>query len=136
MKISDFKKIDQHFASKGKSISLAHMAYSTFIDNVEAAIKAQSLQHLPLSDPAIAAICGNYLTDAQLDSLVVVTEKRNETLSSKHSGLLSFGANVGASIVANIVFAIIIFGLYAYLVTPSDPASMKKALHGEASNQQ
>jgi hypothetical protein len=128
MRIDDFREIDRYFVAKGKPIRLAHLAYATYIDNVESAIAAQGLTGRPLSDPTVLSVCQNYLTDMQLDALIVVTEKRAEADERRTSAWAQFGVDVLASLVSNIVFAIILFGLYATFVAPSDPAALSKAL--------
>lgn len=113
---ADFRKIDSYFTTKGKA-ELSQLAYAIYVENVEDALKRLPN---PQADVEVRRICDNYLTDAQMKNYLAVAEKADETKrlnSSRHA--MAFWLSVGSSIVANIIFAIVLYGFYVAVVGPS-----------------
>lgn len=135
MNPSDFRQIDNYFNAKGKQ-ELAGLAYVIYVENVEDALKR--ITGTPTATQ-VRQICDNYLTDAQLKNYVSVVEKAEETRRQKNNNsAISFWASVWSSIVANLIFAVILYAFYIAVVSPSSNQVFDETRHtmGNISNTQ
>jgi len=118
MSPDDFTKINDFFKKQGKG-HLAHLAFPMFIDNVGDGLKRAS-QAGSVSASQKRIICENYLTDSQMRTYLTVAEKSYETDQQQSSRrTLPFWSSVWSSIVANFIFAGLVFALWLSLNGPT-----------------
>lgn len=111
-----FAQIDKFLAARRKS-ELIPFAYVIFIDNVKS--RLSKVRRNEISDELIEEACQSYLTDAALENSIHVCEKQKDALQNDSQVSMGFLKSLGTSILANVLFSLLLYILYTIAISPS-----------------